>query len=277
MVYGGSMRIGIVGLGVVGEANKVGFTSLGHHVTVHDVKIPYSDLGKVVNSDIVFICVPTPSNEKGECDTSIVESVIHELHERNHTGIIAIRSSTVPGFTESMISRYKNDKICFVPEFLRERCAVEDFINNHEVLSVGTNNQNVYYKVVGAHGHYPKQRVQLSPTEAEVMKYYLNLYGATRVVFANVFYEICKKLNANYSKVKDAYIKTGRHGDMYLDVSEDLRGYGGPCLPKDTRAIIGLMDRLNIDMDFFKTVDSDNKKLKTTVFEGMREENAKTD
>ena len=271
------MRIGIVGLGVVGEANKVGFTSLGHHVTVHDVKIPYSDLGKVVNSDIVFICVPTPSNEKGECDTSIVESVIHELHERNHTGIIAIRSSTVPGFTESMISRYKNDKICFVPEFLRERCAVEDFINNHEVLSVGTDNQNVYYKVVGAQGHYPKQRVQLSPTEAEVMKYYLNLYGATRVVFANVFYEICKKLNANYSKVKDAYIKTGRHGDMYLDVSEDLRGYGGPCLPKDTRAIIGLMDRLNIDMDFFKTVDSDNKKLKTTVFEGMREENAKTD
>ena len=64
---------------------------------------------------------------------------------------------------------------------------------------------------------------------------------------------------------------------MYLDVNEDLRGYGGPCLPKDTRAIIGLMDRLNIDMDFFKTVDSDNKKLKTTVFEGMREENAKAD
>lgn len=270
------MRIGIVGLGVVGEANKVGFTSLGHQVAIHDIKIPYSDLGKVVNSDIVFVCVPTPSNEKGECDTTIVESVIHELHERNHNGIIAIRSSTVPGFTESMISRYKNNKICLVPEFLRERCAVEDFINNHEVLSVGTNSEEVYYKVVGAHGHYPKQRVQLSPTEAEVMKYYLNLYGATRVVFANAFYEICKKLNADYSKVKDAYIKTGRHGDMYLDVNEDLRGYGGPCLPKDTRAIIGLMDRLNIDMDFFKTIDSDNKKLKTTVFEGMREENVET-
>jgi UDP-glucose 6-dehydrogenase len=64
---------------------------------------------------------------------------------------------------------------------------------------------------------------------------------------------------------------------MYLDVSEDLRGYGGPCLPKDTRAIVRLMERLNIDMDFFRTVDSDNKKLKTTVFEGMREENAETD
>ena len=271
------MKIGIIGLGVVGEANRIGFQSLGHQVSTHDIKYKHSTIQNVVGTDIVFVCVPTPSNNKGECDTTIVEGVINDLVDMKHTGIIAIRSSTVPGFTESMINKYPDHKICFVPEFLRERCAVEDFINNHEVLSVGTNDQEVYYKVVGAHGHYPKQRVQLSPTEAEVMKYYLNLYGATRVVFANAFYEICKKLNADYSKVKDAYIKTGRHGDMYLDVSEDLRGYGGPCLPKDTRAIVRLMERLNIDMDFFRTVDSDNKKLKTTVFEGMREENAETD
>ena len=269
------MKIGIVGLGVVGEANRVGFQSLGHEISVHDIKIPFSDLGNVINCDIVFICVPTPSNKKGECDTTIVEQVIDELSKRNFSGIIAIRSSTVPGFTQSMIKKYEM-KICFVPEFLRERCAIEDFINNHEVLSVGTNDEEVYYKVVGAHGHYPKQRVMLSPTEAEIMKYYLNLYGATRVVFANAFYEICQKLNADYTKVKQAYIKTGRHGDMYLDVSKDLRGYGGPCLPKDTRAIIKLMERLQIDMNFFKTVDSDNQKLKTTIFKGMRPENAKT-
>ena len=69
------MRLGIVGLGVVGEANKVGFTSLGHQVAIHDVKIPYSDLGKVVNCDIVFVCVPTPMRRAGSCDTRILEVV----------------------------------------------------------------------------------------------------------------------------------------------------------------------------------------------------------
>jgi UDP-glucose 6-dehydrogenase len=59
---------------------------------------------------------------------------------------------------------------------------------------------------------------------------------------------------------------------MYLDVNEDLRGYGGMCLPKDTRAIIQLMKDLNLDFNFFKTMDIDNKKIKTTVFSGMRNE-----
>ena len=59
---------------------------------------------------------------------------------------------------------------------------------------------------------------------------------------------------------------------MYLDVNEDLRGYGGMCLPKDTRAIIQLMEDLNLDFEFFTTMEKDNKKLKTTVFSGMRHE-----
>ena len=63
------MRIGIVGLGVVGEANRIGFQSLGHQVSVHDIKYKHSTIDMVVDCDIVFVCVPTPSNDKGECDT----------------------------------------------------------------------------------------------------------------------------------------------------------------------------------------------------------------
>ena len=59
---------------------------------------------------------------------------------------------------------------------------------------------------------------------------------------------------------------------MYLDVNPELRGYGGMCLPKDTRAIVSLMDRLDIDLQLFKTVDADNRKFKTTIFNGMRSE-----
>ena len=265
------MRIGIVGLGVVGSANRSGFEQLGHDISVHDIKLD-TTIQSVADTECVFVCVPTPSKPTGECNTDIVESVIHELDQIDYTGVIAIRSSTVPGFTQTMIDKYTRRQICFVPEFVRERCAEHDFINEHEMLAVGTKDNYVYELIVRAHGHYPRNTVQLSPSEAEILKYYLNLYAATRVTFANVFYEIAQQLDCDYKRIKDAYILTGRAGDMYLDVSNELRGYGGMCLPKDTRAIIRLIEQMGLDLDFFKTIDSDNSKFKTTVFNGMRGE-----
>jgi UDPglucose 6-dehydrogenase len=270
------MKIGVVGVGVVGTANKVGFEKLGHDVIVHDIKLG-TTIDVVMDTECVFVCVPTPSKPNGDCNTDIVESVITEINEQDYKGVVAIRSSTVPGFTRSMIRKFPDLQICFVPEFVRERCAEHDFINEHEVLAIGTNDNYVFDLIKRAHGHYPKNTVHLSPTEAEILKYYLNLYAATRVTFANVFYEICDKLDSDYKRVKDAYILTGRAGDMYLDVSEDLRGYGGVCLPKDTRAIINLLKELDLDLSFFETVDSDNSKFKTTIFNGMRHENGRED
>ena len=265
------MNIGIVGLGVVGSANKQGFELLGHRVAVHDIDLQ-TQMKNVLHTDCTFICVPTPSRDTGECDTDIVETVLDELDALNYKGVIAIRSSTVPGFTQRMIDHYSLRQICFVPEFVRERCAVHDFTQQHEVLAVGTKDQYIFDTIVKAHGEYPQNTVQLTPTEAEILKYYHNLYAATRVTFANAFYEICQKLNSDYTRIKDAYIKTGRAGDMYLDVNPDLRGYGGQCLPKDTRAIVNLLNKLEIDLQLFKTVDADNRKFKTTIFNGMRSE-----
>ena len=265
------MDIGIVGLGVVGSANKQGFELLGHRVAVHDIALK-TQMKNVKHTECVFICVPTPSRDNGECDTDSVESVIDELDALNYQGVIAIRSSTVPGFTQSMINHYSLRQICFVPEFIRERCAVHDFTQQHEVLAVGTTDQYIFDTIVKAHGTYPRHTVQLTTTEAEILKYYMNLYAATRVTFANAFYEICQKLDSDYTRIKDAYIKTGRAGDMYLDVNPELRGYGGQCLPKDTRAIVSLMDKLGVNLQLFKTVDADNGKTKTTIFNGMRSE-----
>jgi len=92
-----------------------------------------------------------------------------------------------------------------------------------------------------------------------------------RVTFANVMYEICDKLNCDYTTIKNAYIKTGKATDMYLDVNPSLRGYGGMCLPKDTQAIAALLDKLELDFDLIKSINHDNSKLKRTVFNGMRE------
>ena len=264
------MKIGIIGIGAVGSANKEGFEYLGHEISVHDVKLG-TEIADVVETEINFLCVPTPSAEDGECDTSIVESVIKELADINYKGIIAIRSTAVPGFTQRMIDTHKNLAICFVPEFLRERCAADDFIHNHKLLAVGTHDIWVYRKVVRAHGNLPEHTEHLTPTEAEVLKYYNNVYASLRVTFANVMFEICEKLNCDYTTIKNTYIKTGKAVDMYLDVTESLRGYGGMCLPKDTKALASLIEKLDIDLDLIKTIDADNSKFKRTVFNGMRD------
>lgn len=264
------MNIGIIGLGAVGTANKQGFEYLGHNVSIHDIKLN-TKIIDVLETEIVFLCVPTPQSDDGSCDTSIIESVIQELNLHTYKGIIAIRSTVVPGFTQRMIEKYKNLTICFVPEFLRERCAADDFIHNHKLLAIGTHDIWVYRKLVKAHGELPEHTEHLTPSEAEVLKYYNNVYAALRVTFANVMYEICEKLNCDYTTIKNAYIKTGKATDMYLDVHPELRGYGGMCLPKDTQAIAALLDQLELDYNLIKSIHIDNNKFKRTVFNGMRE------
>lgn len=265
------MKLGIIGLGIVGSANKVGFKHLGHDVVEHDIKLN-TKIDDVLNTEVVFICVPTPQTDTGNCDTSIIEDVIENLNSLNYKGIIAIRSTVTPGFTQKMSDTYKNLTICFVPEFLRERCAVDDFVYNHKLLVVGTHDIWVYQKIVKAHNGLPENTEHLTPNEAEVLKYYNNVFAALRVTFANVMYEVCEQLECDYTTIKDAYIKTGKAVDMYLDVNPNLRGYGGMCLPKDVQAISSLLNDLKLNYDLFKTIHNDNKKFKKTVFNGMRDQ-----
>lgn len=265
------MKIGIIGAGVVGNALKHGFEQLGHETYIHDIKLPTA-INDVLDTDIVFICVPSPSSVDGNCDTTIIEGVIKELNTCNYTGIIAIKTTVVPGFTETMIAHYKNLTICFVPEFLRERCAIDDFVNQHMLLAVGTHDKNVYTQIIDAHGHFPKQSIQMTPTEAELLKYFNNVYAALRVSFANIMYELSCKLDCDYTAIKNAYIMTGKAKDIYLDVNSQLRGYSGPCLPKDTKALSVLIKTLGLDYDLIESIHTDNEKFDKTVFPGMRHE-----
>ena len=110
----------------------------------------------------------------------------------------------------------------------------------------------------------------MNSTEAELLKYYSNVYNATKIIFANEFYEICQNLGVDYSKVKDTFVKRGTTKDIYLDVNENFRGYGGVCLPKDTKALSSFVKELGLELNLFETLDKENNKFKTTVFNGMR-------
>jgi UDPglucose 6-dehydrogenase len=262
------MRVGVVGVGVVGGACRRGFELLGHDVSVHDPRLG-TTLSDVRDTDIVYVCVPTPASDDGSCDLRLVRETIMGLEQLEYRGVVALKSTSEPGTTERLMTE-TSLRLCFVPEFLRERSAVEDFVVNHTLLAVGTHDHDTFDTVVASHGFFPKHCRMMTPTEAEILKYYSNTYNALRVVFANAMYEICQRLHADYELIKDTYLIRGTASPDYLDCNPDMRGYGGMCLPKDVKAIDALIKKLDLPLELFEAVDHDNSQFRVTVFPGMR-------
>jgi UDPglucose 6-dehydrogenase len=266
------MKIGILGLGVVGTAIKHGFEKLGHTVKFYD-PVYEGEFEDILDTEVCYVCVPTPSDDNGVCDITIVEESIKKLFDFSFKGLVAIKSTVLPGTTRKMSEQYPNMQICFVPEFLRERCAFSDFVDNHDVCIIGVENPHAeqnYELIKRCHGKLPKKFVKLTTVEAEISKYFNNCYNAMLIIFANSFYELCDRLDASYAAVKDACSHREHINDEYLQCNENFRGFGGVCLPKDTVAMAKLAEELNLNIDFFRTIVEENKKYKTTVFNGMR-------
>src|SRR3990167_865850 len=269
------MKIGIVGsLGIVGSAVTFGMELLNHDVKVYDIKLPNSKLEDVMGCEIVFVCVPTLAKENGECDTSIVEQVVSDLITKRQERyvkeqIIAIKSTVSLGLTNKLINKYHLDfmsghyktgtfQLAFVPEFLKERSALIDFTERHDLCVIGTTHQRTYEKIKEAHGRLPKKFVQLTPTEAEAVKLFNNGYNATLITFANSFHELCKKHDISYSNVKNAVVEREHIVDSYLEVNDKWRGFGGACLIKDCQSLSKMCEDTNVR--FFDYLLEENKK-----------------
>jgi len=265
------MNIGIVGLGVVGSACKAGFEKIGHNVKSHDIKL-YTKIEDVLDTEICFISVPTPANNDWSCNTMIVEEVVEQMNDLRYDKPLCIKSTIEPGTIKKLRNKFPNLRLYFVPEFLRERCAEEDFIYNHNILVIGAEDGDAYELVKKAHGNLPTHTVQMKASEAELVKYFSNSYKALRITFANSFYELCEKLDANYDVVKDAFLFHGIGEGHYLNVNKEFGGFGGTCLPKDTKGLAYLSEKLGLDLNIFKMIVEENEKFVTKVPQGMRRE-----
>ena len=253
------MNIGIIGLGVVGSAVKYGLSKLGNNIKIHDIKLE-TTINQVFDTSIIFICVPTPSKPNGECDTSIVEEVIRNLCNLNYEGYICIKSTVIPGTTRRLIEETGNSKIKFVPEFLRERCAMTDFTENHQLLIVGTDNDD-YQDIIKAHGRYPNAIEVMSTTEAECCKYFLNTYNATLVTFANSFCSFVESKGVDYSIIRNAMRHIEHISPYYLDSNNSFKSYSGACLPKDINAVAAEIKRTGLNhIEFFDDIIKENEK-----------------
>lgn len=256
------MKIGILGKGTVGGAVYEGFEYLGHVMSFYDPAFAGSRLEHVLDTDMVFVCVPTDQTPDGDCDVSIVESTITALSQINYAGLICIKSTVIPGTRDRLQQRYPNLRLASVPEFLRAKTAVADFVYNHDLLVVGTDCDQEFELVKKAHGFYPKYSVKTSPTEAEIIKYFNNVHHAMQITFANITHEVCGHLGANYMNVYNAITQRECINPAYLMANKNMRGYGGHCLPKDTQAWRNLIKKLGMGHQLIDAIINDNERFK---------------
>ena len=262
------MKIGIIGLGMVGRAVGHGMNRIGHHVLSFDIKNPDTKLKDALQGELVFVCLPTPSLPDGKCDTSIVRKVVADIATARYKGVVVIKSTVEPGTTDNLRKRHPKLRLTFCPEFMRERAQYVDFVEYHHVCIIGAYNDRDYELIRGVHGSLPKNFAKMIPLEAELSKYFWNVFNALRIIYANQFYDVCQAVGADYQKIKNAIVKHPNIPDVYLEANNNFRGFAGNCLPKDTAAFAKYANSHHIgewELSLFENIVEINKLYKPTL------------
>ena len=294
------MKLCMIGTGYVGLVSGVCFADLGNDVTCVDkdiskinnlkksiipiyepgldelVKKNYkagrlkfsTNIGESVKkSDIIFICVGTPTKRNSyEADLSQVFRVAKEISKNIKSFKIIINKSTVPVLTgdkvEKIIAKKVKKKLFSVvsnPEFLREGEAIRDFIYPDRVV-IGTSNKssnkklkNLYSPLISKGTKY----INTSRRAAELIKYASNAFLATKVTFINEIANLCEKLDINIEDVSIGIGTDKRIGGRFLRAGP---AYGGSCFPKDTRALIDTAKKTKTSLSVINTVINSNEK-----------------
>ena len=253
-------RIGIIGKGFVGSAVAHGFsdqTGYSTEIRIFDknpVKSENSLEDTVNQSDFIFLSVPTPASNTGQMDLSIVEEALSDINEVNkhESNIVLLRSTVIPGTSARLQKKYPKLRIIFNPEFLTERSALFDFINQSRIILGG--NPKFTQKVKDLYRHRFGDYIPVIETNyetAELIKYMNNLYFATKVSFLNEMRLVAEKTNADWDKAMQGFVLDGRVAHSHLSVpGPDGRfGFGGSCFPKDIQAMISFGESIGVDMN----------------------------
>jgi UDPglucose 6-dehydrogenase len=292
------MKLCMIGTGYVGLVSGVCFSDLGNNVICVDKdqakinslkkgKIPIYEPGleelvlknyknkrlsfstdlkdSVKKSDIIFICVGTPTRKGGSgADLSQVFNVAKEIGKSINKFKIIITKSTVPVTTGDQIEKIiqktnKKKKFSIVsnPEFLREGEAIRDFVYPDRVV-VGTNDiksnkilKTLYSPLISKGAQY----LNTSRRAAELIKYASNAFLATKITFINEMANLCEKTNINIEDISIGMGLDKRIGGRFLRAGP---AYGGSCFPKDTKAIINTADKFKTKLSVIKSVIKSN-------------------
>jgi len=299
------MKLCMIGTGYVGLVSGVCFSDLGNDVICVDkdlIKIQNLQKGiipiyepglselviknyknnrlkfstnlkdSITKSDIIFICVGTPTKKNGnDADLSQVFNVANEIVKSIKKFKIIITKSTVPVTTgeeiEKMISKKVSKKLFSIvsnPEFLREGEAIRDFYKPDRII-IGTNDKKVnnvlkslYSPIISRGAKY----VNTSIRAAELIKYSSNAFLATKITFINELANLCEKINVNIEDISIGMGLDKRIGSRFLRAGP---AYGGSCFPKDTRAIINTGNKFKTNLTVIKSVVESNENRSTLM------------
>jgi UDPglucose 6-dehydrogenase len=288
------MRISVVGTGYVGLTTAVGFASKGHHVTSLDIdqkkveslrvgKCPIyepglsellnqvmregrfraeSDPACLSESDLIFICVGTPSKEDGSIELTQLRQASEDI-ARNLGGeypIIVVKSTVVPGTTESVViptvervsgrNAGRGFGVCVNPEFLREGKALEDFFHPDRVV-IGQLTSREGDLLEGLYRDFGCPILRTNLRTAEMIKYASNAFLAARISLINEIGNLCKLLGIDTREVARGIGLDKRIGPHFL--SSGI-GFGGSCFPKDVKALIARGREMGYEMKILKAV-----------------------
>ena len=299
------MKIAIVGTGRVGLVVGTCLAQIGHSVTCIDIaktkikilnqgKAPFYEPGldkllaqnklrlhfttnfdSITQAKIIFLTVGTPLNDNQDsADLTYLMNAIKSIAKKICEHAIIVIKSTVPVGTakkvKEYIKEYTNKKIYIVsnPEFLREGYAIQCFTKPNQVVIgfedeyAGNCMEDLYTPFIHSKNHLHK----MSHASAEMTKYAINSFLATKISFINNIANLCDLTHSNIDEVKNSMASDQRIGKGFLSPGP---GYGGSCLIKDVKAILKIGEKVGMNLDIIRATEKINNDQRNLIFKKL--------
>ena len=248
-----TLQLGIVGRGFVGGAVSNGFNTARVEQHIVDPRFSTLTIEALIemNPELIFICLPTPSRTedsdngpKGSVNAELIESTLAKMDLMDYKGIVVIKSTVAPTVLQSFQNNFTKLNIVYNPEFLTEANANSDFINPPFQIFGGdwdscTKVEQLYieYSLVK-----PVPTFKLDIKAASFLKYTINSWLATKVVFFNELHKLYSTydMNTPWEEFTGVLAHEPRVGPSHMNVPgpDGHYGFGGNCFPKDTNAFV---------------------------------------
>lgn len=258
-------RIGVIGIGVVGSAVMTGFRERGFKVYTYDKhKAEHDDFPYIMDTDAIFVCVPTPT-VYGRQDLTALDEVFAMLKAQSYSGVIVVKSTVLPGTTDAMAEKFGFRRVVHNPEFLTAANPLDDFREQVAIIIGGKDLSSVIE--VGEIYHEAKfpASIKMYPDAkvTEIAKYMRNNYLAMKVTYFNEIAELCEFEGVEYDLALKAMLSMGGIEETHTKVPgpDGEPGFGGMCFPKDTQALVAHAREHGLKMDVLEaTVEGNNRR-----------------